>query len=63
VDDENNKMLPGDKMDHTEIGISTIRHHTRDMSMVGFRMKKSSYDYDKEANMKTETRYFPTNLC
>jgi hypothetical protein len=29
-------------------------------------MKKSSYDYElihKEANMKTETRYFPTNLC
>jgi hypothetical protein len=34
VDDENNKMLPGDKMDHTEIGISTIRRHTRDMLMV-----------------------------
>ncbi len=60
MDDENNKMLPGDKMDHTEIGISTIRPHTQDMSMVRVQ------DYElihKEANMKTETRYFPRNLC
>ena len=62
VDDENKKMLPGDKWTTLKSGEVQLGAIHRICQWCGFRMKKSSYDYE-EANMETKTRYFPTNLC